>query len=199
MSGLLLILLGAWGALVSFIGPYFHYAYTPTGTWTYTPGRLWLEILPGAGALLGGLIVLVAAMRPMAVFGAWLAAMSGAWFVVGGPLSVLWTARGTPAAGVAVGGTITRAVEQVGFFSGLGAVIIFFAAFAFGRFTVVGVREATRAVDEAAEADQAAAEWLGITEQMPVRAERPAAADQAPGGPYELPARRTQPGAYPAP
>ena len=47
LSGVLLVLLGAWGALVPFIGPYFHFAYTPDSGWTYTQGRLWLEILPG--------------------------------------------------------------------------------------------------------------------------------------------------------
>ena len=29
LSGVLLLLLGAWGALIPFIGPYFNYAYTP--------------------------------------------------------------------------------------------------------------------------------------------------------------------------
>ncbi|HEY2443111.1 MAG TPA: hypothetical protein VGI31_08260 [Streptosporangiaceae bacterium] len=172
MSGFLLVLLGAWGALIPFIGPYFHYAYTPTAGWTYTSGRLWLEILPGAGALLGGLIVLVASMRPMAVFGAWLAAMSGAWFVVGRPLSTLWTAHGVQAAGVAVGSTLTRAVEDVGFFTGLGAAIIFLAAVALGRFTVIGAREATRAA-KAAEADQRVADRRTADEQRTAD-ERPA-------------------------
>ncbi len=97
LSGVLLVLLGAWGALIPFIGPYFHYAYTPDHSWTYNSGRLWLEILPGAAALIGGLIVLVAATRPAALFGAWLAAMSGAWFIVGQTLSTVWTAnRGRP-------------------------------------------------------------------------------------------------------
>ena len=48
LSGVLLILLGAWGGLIPFIGPYFHYAYTPPSAWSYTPGRFWLEILPAA-------------------------------------------------------------------------------------------------------------------------------------------------------
>jgi len=39
MTGLLLVLLGAWGGLIAFIGPYFHYAYTPDSAWTYTSGR----------------------------------------------------------------------------------------------------------------------------------------------------------------
>jgi hypothetical protein len=158
LSGVLLVLLGVWGALIPFIGPYFHYAYTPGHSWTYNSGRLWLEILPGAAALVGGLIVLVAATRPVALFGAWLAAMSGAWFIVGQTLSTVWTASGAPAAGYPLGGTVTRAVEQVGFFAGLGAVILFFAAMALGRFSVVGVRETRLAAREAAAADQAAAD-----------------------------------------
>jgi len=35
-SGVLLVLLGAWGGLIAFIGPYFHYAYTPDSAWSYT-------------------------------------------------------------------------------------------------------------------------------------------------------------------
>jgi hypothetical protein len=151
LSGVFLVLLGAWGALIPFIGPYFHYAYTPDNAWTYNTGRLWLEVLPGAATWLAGLIVLAAVTRPVAIFGAWLGAMSGAWFVVGTPLSTLWTTGGVPAAGSPVGSTaLTRAVEQVGFFGGLGAAIIFFSALALGRFTVLGHREVMRAEEYAA-------------------------------------------------
>jgi hypothetical protein len=155
-SGLLLILLGAWGGLIPFIGPYFHYAYTPDKAWVYTTGRLWLEILPGAAAVLGGLMVLGSARRHTAAFGAFLAALGGGWFVVGNLVSTLWN-HGTPQAGVPAGTGLTRlAAENLGFFSGLGAVIIFFAALALGRFAVVGVRE-TAMVERAAAADEAAA------------------------------------------
>jgi hypothetical protein len=34
VSGVALILLGLWGALIPFVGPYFHYAYTPDTGWT---------------------------------------------------------------------------------------------------------------------------------------------------------------------
>jgi hypothetical protein len=144
LSGVLLVLLGAWGALVSFIGPSFHYAYTPDKAWTYTSGRLWLEILPGAATLLGGLIVLASAYRPAAHLGAWLAALSGAWFTLGGILGPTWSGinmnPGTP-----VGGTTMRALEQIGFFTGLGVAIVGVAALAAGRFSVISVRDARRA------------------------------------------------------
>ena len=155
-SGVMLVLLGAWGGLIPFIGPYFHYAYTPDKAWVYTTGRLWLEILPGAATVLGGLLVLGSARRHTAVFGAFLAALGGAWFVVGNLVSTLWNS-GTPQAGVPAGTGLTRlAAENLGFFTGLGVLIVFFAALALGRFAVVGVRE-TAIAERATLAEQEAA------------------------------------------
>src|SRR5215468_9969470 len=78
LSGVLLVLLGIWGGLIPFVGPYVNYAYTPNHAWSITSGRVWLEILPAAVALLGGLILLISKLRPMALLGASLAAASGA-------------------------------------------------------------------------------------------------------------------------
>ena len=82
-GGLLVALLGIWGGIIPFVGPYFNYAYTPDKAWTYTSGRLWLEILPGAGALLGGLLMMAARSRASVLFGSLLAIASGAWFALG--------------------------------------------------------------------------------------------------------------------
>ena len=142
LTGTLLVLLGIWGGLIPFVGPHFHYAYTPDRMWAYTSGRLWLEILPAVAVFIGGLMVLMSGHRALASFGAWLAVLGGAWFVVGGPLSRLWTATATPATGMPVGGPVHSVVEEIGFFAGLGAVIVFLAAVALGRFTVFGLREA---------------------------------------------------------
>jgi hypothetical protein len=175
LTGALLVLLGIWGGLVAFVGPYFHYAYTPDQAWTYTNGRLWLEILPAAGTILGGLIVGGSASRPAAIFGAWLAAASGAWFALGGLFSTLWTIGGT--IGHPVGNNAHRVVEQIGFFTGLGVVIVFLAAVALGRFTVIGHRERMAAeapvVDQvpAAEripADDTVTQPAEIRERVPV-------------------------------
>ena len=191
LSGVLLVLLGAWGALIAFIGPYFHYAYSPDRTWSYNTGRLWLEILPGVAVFLGGLIALIAATRPAAVFGAWLAALGGAWFIVGRPLSTLWT-HSTPDAGYPVGGSVQRVAENIGFFTGLGAVIVFIAAVALGRFLVIGAREAARAEQEAAatepdattatdEAGQPTA-TRGVWEAPPAGDTQPASGEPAAAG-----------------
>lgn len=152
LSGLLLVLLGIWGALIPFVGPYFHYAYTPDRAWTATSGRMWLEVLPGAVTLAGGLVVLISRFRPSAVLGAWLAALAGAWFAVGRLVAGRWS--GLPAAGTPVGGSTRSVLEQIGFFTGLGIVIVFLAALALGRLTVVAVSDADAA---AARAEAAAA------------------------------------------
>ena len=136
LGGFLLALLGIWGALIPFIGPYFHYAYTPDKAWTYNTGRLWLEILPGAAALLGGLMLIVARGRHTALFGAFLGILSGAWFALGNVFAPLWTtanAAGVPASTT----TLMRTVEQVGFFTGLGVAMVLVAAAVAGRITAV--------------------------------------------------------------
>jgi hypothetical protein len=141
LSGLLLIVLGIWGALIPFVGPYFHYAYTPDHAWTLTAGRMWLEVLPGAVTFVTGIIVLMSRFRPAAAFASWLAALAGAWFAVGGLVAGHFS--GLPSAGHPVGGSARMALEQAGFFIGLGVVIVFLAAAALGRFSVVAVRDAT--------------------------------------------------------
>jgi hypothetical protein len=152
LSGLLLVLLGIWGAVIPFVGPYFHYAYAPDRTWAVTAGRMWLEVLPGAVALVSGIVVLVSRLRPLAIFAAWLAALAGAWFAVGSVVAAHWTTL--PAAGAPVGGAARMALEQIGFFTGLGVVMVFVAALALGRLTVIAARDA---VTEPVVADSAAA------------------------------------------
>src|ERR1700735_3120852 len=132
-SGFLLILLGLWGALIPFVGPYFHYAYTPDKAWTYSTARLWLELLPGAAVCLGVFLLMIAGRRHTALFGALLAAAAGAWFTLGTMLSPLWNNHVTLGGSPAGSTQFIRIMEQLGFFSALGVVIVFVAAAGFGR------------------------------------------------------------------
>jgi hypothetical protein len=139
-SGVLLALLGIWGGLIPFVGPYFRYAYTPDKAWTYNTGRLWLEILPGAAVLLGALLLIAARGRHTALFGAFVAVVGGAWFAVGNVLAPLWTSA-NPAGVPASTTTLMRAMEQIGFFTGLGVAVVLLAGLAAGRVSAVpGVR-----------------------------------------------------------
>jgi hypothetical protein len=132
--------LGAWGGLVPFIGPQFGYAYTPDATWTMTSGRLWLEVVPGAVAVLGGLLLIASRHRAIGLWAGWLSALAGAWFALGPAITKLWS--GGPQVGDPVANGSAHAVlEQIGMFTGLGVVIVFLAASALGRFSVIGTRD----------------------------------------------------------
>ncbi|SDI78753.1 hypothetical protein SAMN05192558_11260 [Actinokineospora alba] len=135
INGLLLVLLGAWGAVIPLIGPYLSLAYTPDTAWTFTSNRLVLNILPGLAVLLGGLGLMATNRRGGGVFWGWLAALGGAWFILGPAVSKLWN-NGTPATGEPVGSTATQVGAELAFHTGLGALIVFLAAVALGRFTI---------------------------------------------------------------
>jgi hypothetical protein len=155
LGGFLVLILGAWAAIVPFIGPYLNFAYTPaTNTaWHWTAARGWLEVAPGAAAFLGGLLMLVSASRAVASFGGWLAVAGGAWLVVGPPLAgVLSLNMGTPDPTSSTG---VQAMEALFFFYAVGAAIILFAALALGRLSVLSLRDA-RAAERRAAAESAA-------------------------------------------
>ena len=131
VSGLLLVILGAWGALIPFVGPHFNFAYTPDRDWVWSIARGWLEVLPGTAAVVGGLLLIAAGSRFSAMLGAWLAALAGAWFVVGCQLAPL---LGIGSAGDPIAATERKQVVlQISYFSGLGVLIVFVAGVALAR------------------------------------------------------------------
>jgi hypothetical protein len=151
-SGFLLILLGAWGALIPFVGPYFDFAFTPDQEWYWTTARGWLEVLPGAATVVGGLLLLGSRNRATAMFGGWLTVLAGAWFVVGravaGPL-------GIGDVGAPVAATETKRVWlELTYFYGLGTLIVFLGAVALGRLSVRTARDIAYVQRPVAAADQ---------------------------------------------
>lgn len=136
VNGLLLILLGAWGGIVPFIGPRIGLNYTADAAWTFTWAKFWLEVLPGAAVLIGGFGLMSTAARAGGVLWGWLATLGGAWFVVGLTVSQLWTGGKGEFAAPAASTVAGRTIEEIVFFYGLGAVIVFLAGVALGRFTV---------------------------------------------------------------
>jgi len=151
LSGALLILLGVWGAIIPFVGPYFDFAYTPDKAWTWTAARGWLDVLPGAVVAVAGLIMLLSVNRLVACMACWFAIAGGAWFVIGMPLApFMGLGIGVPTAS----STGMRALEALAYFYALGAVIVFLASAALGRLSVHSVADwraaERRAADERA-------------------------------------------------
>ena len=134
-SGFLLVLLGIWGAIIPFVGPYFGYAFGVTTPWFFTYDRLWLSVLPGIAVFLGGLILGPSANRASGGLGAWLALIGGIWFIVGPVVSQLFSVGGGLAApiGTPAGPQVLQVLEQLGYFYGLGALVTALAGIALGR------------------------------------------------------------------
>ena len=169
LSGFLIILLGLWGALIPFVGPYFHYAFGSYQTWHYTSARLWLDIVPGAVAVIGGLMLVRSSSRTSGLIGGWLAVAAGAWFAIGPTVSLLWHHAGNPI-GAPMGGHTRQALELLGYFQALGVVIAALAAFAMGRYF-----SRPRVVVE----DAALAEDAVVADEAVAARERPVAATAA--------------------
>jgi hypothetical protein len=132
VSGLIVIILGLWGALVPFVGPYFHFAMHSNQHWHWFADRGWLEVLPGVVAVIGGLLMLRGARRATISLGAMLGLAAGLWFLAGPTVSTLWH-DGALTVGPAMGAhTLTRALEWIGFFYGVGALLTLVSSYALG-------------------------------------------------------------------
>jgi hypothetical protein len=155
LTGGTIVILGIWGAIIPFVGPYFHYGFGSDAHLHFTWERLWLNVVPGLAAVLGGVLLITTANRPTGVLGGWLSALAGVWFIVGVSLSSIWQGAGNFGIGPALGGHLHQAAEWVGFFYGLGAAITFLAAFSMGRLSVLSVRDVDLSGDWAdSEADR---------------------------------------------
>jgi hypothetical protein len=138
MTGLLLLLLGVWGAIIPFVGPYFDFGYPPNSAWTWTAARFWYEVLPGIVTIAGALLLLFSANRATAHLGAWAAAVCGAWFILG-PIFAPELGLGT--LGVPMNSGWVAVLTRIGLFFGLGTAILYLASVAIGRLSVKGVRD----------------------------------------------------------
>lgn len=190
LGGLAVLLLGLWGLLIPFIGPYFDFGFNPDEPWVWSAARGWLEVLPGVAAIIGGLLMLGSRNRVVASFGGWLAVAAGAWFVIGPLLAKPFGIGdiGDPIAG----SDWKQALVQLTFFYGLGALILFFAATSLGRLSVRSARDiafARRGVD----ADMAG-RHRGADVTEPV--EPVTRADRRSGGRFDKPGWQGGPGLH---
>jgi hypothetical protein len=152
VCGALLILFGVWGGLAPFVGPYFHFGYTPDSAWAYNSGRLYYSIIPGAAVVLGGVLITVTRNRLLGIAAGVLGVLGGAWFAVGTSFvtDVLYRSIsvGTPI--VPPGGPASLRslyLETISLFSGLGILILLAGAIAIGRFSMVAAKDVVDAAD----------------------------------------------------
>lgn len=201
ICGVLLILLGLWGGLAPFVGPYVHFGFTPDATWHYDSGRLYYAVVPGAAALLGGLLVLATRNRGVGIAGGLLAALGGAWFIAGDGVvtHVLKKAisPGSPIVTASGPQDLRSYIETIALLSGVGILILFAGALAVGRFSMVAAKDVTEADADTYYADYPASRTTSEADLS----QYPTMAGQAPAttGPFGAQARSFPPPADFAP
>jgi hypothetical protein len=129
---------GAWGAICVFVGPYFSYRPTSATTWQWTTNNWMLHLLPGAVAVLAGVMIMTlspvrrveglrAGIRGGLGLAALLLAAAGVWFVIG---PAIWpTFQSSPAYATGTGAW-TSFWNQLGANLGPGLLLAFFAGMA---------------------------------------------------------------------
>jgi hypothetical protein len=150
VCGVLLILLGLWGGLAPFIGPYFHFGYSPDKAWAYNSGRLYYSIIPAAAALVGGVLVTVTRNRAVGIGGGLIAALGGVWFVAGPGFDLNVLNRFVSYGGPILRGTsgpLRSYLESISLFTGLGILILAVGGVAMGRLSLVAAKDVGDADD----------------------------------------------------
>jgi hypothetical protein len=141
LAGVMLVLLGLWGAAAPFIGPHIGFASSTDGA-TWTAERGWLQVLPGAATTLGGLVLAASRNRAIAMLGAWVSLAGGVWFIVGSAVADQLGLIDVKARSVTDGAGTWVELSR---FAGVGALVVFFAAVSIGRMSVRSLRDIRRA------------------------------------------------------
>jgi hypothetical protein len=140
LVGALLVCVGVWGGIVAFVGPTFSFETRGTLTaWVWNQSHAVLFLVPSVGAILGGLLLMGSTRWVAERMGAFLALLSGIWFVIAPSLEPLWntnSVNGSGSLGVSGSNTI-RALETIGYSYGTGAAIVLLASFALGLLALV--------------------------------------------------------------
>jgi drug/metabolite transporter superfamily protein YnfA len=90
LLGLFGIVVGVWAGLIPLVGPLFGFGMNGAHAWSWNVNRVYFDFLPGAVAVIAGLMLLMSVPaaaaghgRFLAAFGGLLAVLSGAWLVLG--------------------------------------------------------------------------------------------------------------------
>ncbi|MDQ3643129.1 MAG: hypothetical protein M3450_17105 [Actinomycetota bacterium] len=130
-SAIVVMIVGAWGGLVPFVGPLFGYQMGSVGAWAWTESHLTLHLLPGLAAIIGAATMLSSAPS-RARLGALIALVGGLWFILGPVFRPAWADRGTDGMMMMGDSVWDEIFLSLGYHSGTAFVIIPLAAYALG-------------------------------------------------------------------
>jgi hypothetical protein len=135
LLGLLLVLLGAWGGIVAYVGPRIGYRMDTGPAWDWTTAHWQLHAVPGGAVVLGGLLLLVATPSALARLGALLALLGGMWLVVGPLFASMWLGAGAETQ--LASSTLSQAARPLGYHYGTGILIVACAGYAWATCAAV--------------------------------------------------------------
>lgn len=153
-AGILILIVGIWGGIVPFVGPLFSFNMGSPKPWVWSESHATLHVAPAVVAIIGAIMLLRSRRHNYRAFGAVLATIAGAWFVLGPSLHPLWAMS---ASKMMMGGsTAMTALEAVGYHYGTGILIAVLGAYAFGRLATTSHEGIPKAVpsDEKSEAQR---------------------------------------------
>lgn len=135
LVGAVTVLVGAWGGIAPYVGPTFGFSADASSAWRWTTAHAVLALAPGVVAVAAGLVLLMRAGSTVVGRGrvttglaGLLAALCGAWFVVG---EFAWPV--IDGRHYFVGAAPYHfLLEQLGFAVGTGVVLVACGAYAMG-------------------------------------------------------------------
>jgi hypothetical protein len=127
--GLLIALLGTWVIVAALIGPIFNFGFFNDNTWDFSKEQWILQLIPGAVAVVGGLLLMTPS-RGGGTLGALIAFAAGAWLLIGPTLYPVWWNHDVKT----FGSDGMQALRWIGHFYGPGGLILYFAGYAHGLF-----------------------------------------------------------------
>ncbi len=194
--GVLAALLGAWAAIVGFVGPEFGYQATNNSSWQWTTANWLLHLIPGGVAFVAGLAVLALAgastlgARSLIRLAALAIVAAGAWLVIG---PALWPVfeSGSPYGSAAT--AQTAFTNQIGANLGPGLLLVALGAMIYEAISASRLAPAHEGPAGAVESPAGAVESpAGAVESPAGAVGSPAGAVAAPAAAMESPTAAMQ-------
>jgi hypothetical protein len=196
--GFLAALLGAWAAIVGFVGPEFGYQATNNASWQWTTANWLLHLIPGAVAFVAGIVAVALAgaatlvRRTLLRLAGLVIVAAGAWLVIG---PALWPVfeSGTPYGSAAT--AQTSFTNQIGANLGPGLLLVALGAMIYEAVSASRLAPAYDGPAGAVGGPAGAVGGPGGAAGDPTReVDRPAGAVEGPNGAVESPGSAETPG-----
>lgn len=126
LTGMLMMVIGAWGGAVAYFGPVIGLAPAGSRSWQWTTAHTVLSLAPGAAAFAGGLMVMLGSrllFGGLQRLGALLAFGAGGWFVLGAAVYPVFYGTSAPGYGHVPGEHLMNLAAVAAYGAGVGIAL----------------------------------------------------------------------------